>query len=787
MYERGDSNPHTLRVLDPKSSASTNSATLASGASIQNKPNEFHTMNGALRRLNVFSIVLLAGLSGCTPPRQVAQVTGRPIPPPPRTDETSPTDDLKETDRYTVIETGRFDDGKMWTFDNVPEEYFESEYGLELDSTWFSRARLGALRFSDSCSASFVSARGLVMTNHHCARASISDAERDGEGLHKNGFYAQASGDEREIDDLYVEQLIKMEDVTDEILKAASDVPGAGPQAEARRKRSEAIERRTNIALSRQDSSLHAEVIELHAGSRYSLYTYRKYEDVRLVFAPELMIGYFGGDTDNFSYPRHTIDLSFFRVWDNGFPIATADFFAWGADGAEAGDPVFVVGNPASTSRRQTVSQLEYLRDVELPAVLEIMQDRIEVLSDFVEDHRALADSFDVRNNLMSARNIQKSLEGQYMALLQGSVLSRTYSQEKQLRDALQASDSLNAEHGSLHSDIALLQGSKRASSAKAGAFYQFLSPAVSSHILTRAVYGYFYSLLSRRGLQPEPLREIYDEALEIRDWPDELEKLIMARRIRDLATYLGPTDPTMKRILTNLTPEQLADSIVTHTALGDSVKYREILSENYLASEDVTVDLINAIAPLYFTLDTELRSLSDREDVLLSKLARAHFSIFDDENAPDATFSLRIADGRILGYDSQSGQQPAFTTIGEMLALADEKEGQEEWDLPESWDEKRSELTADLRLNFVSTNDIASGNSGSAILNADLQIVGLIFDSNSEAHANEFVYSDARARAISVDVRAIIDVLRTVYDADRLVSEILDGIYVESEEELDS
>ncbi len=696
-------------------------------------------------------------------------------------------DDVEEVDRYTIVETGRFDDGKMWTFDDAPEEYFESEYGLELDSTWFSRARLGALRFSDSCSASFVSARGLVMTNHHCARASISEAERDGEDLHDQGFYAAASQDERKIDDLYVDQLIKIEDVTDEILRAASEVPGAGPQAEARRKRSEAIERRTNITLARQDSSLHAEVIELHAGSRYSLYTYRKYQDVRLVFAPELMIGYFGGDTDNFTYPRHTIDLSFFRVWDNGLPIATADFFGWDADGAEAGDPVFVVGNPASTSRRQTVSQLEYLRDVELPAVLELLQDRVEVLSDFVEDHGALADSFDVGNNLMSARNMQKSLEGQYMALLQGRVMSSSYSQERQLREALQASDSLNSEHGSLLSDITLLQGSKRASSAKAGAFYQFLSPDVSSHILSRAVYGYFYSLLSRRGLQPEPLKDIYDEALEIKDWPDELEKLIMARRIRDLGSYLGPTDPTMKRILTNLTPEQLADSIVTHTVLGDSVKYRELLSENYLASEDVTVDLINAIAPLYFTLDTELRSFSDREDVLLSKLARAHYSIFGGVDAPDATFSLRIADGRIMGYDSATGQKPAFTTIGDMLDLADEKEGEPEWDLPESWDEKRSELATDLRLNFVSTNDIAGGNSGSAILNADLEIVGLIFDGNSEAHANEFVYSDTRARAISVDVRAIIEVLRTVYDADRLVSELLDGIYMEIEEEPDS
>lgn len=715
-------------------------------------------------------------LSACSPPQRVVTVTSRPEPAPERVYETDTGNSEPKKPAYPIVEVGKFDDGKMWTFDAVPLAYLQETYDIAVDSAWFVKAQLGALRFSSSCTASFVSASGLVMTNHHCARESLSKVQLDGESLLDVGFYALDDSLERKVAGLYVEQLISIEDVTDEVLGAARDVRGAAPKAEARRKRSEAIERRVNEKLSRADSSHNAEVVELYSGVRYALYTYRKYSDVRLVFAPELLVGYFGGDTDNFTYPRHTLDLSFFRVWDHSGPLNTKDYYRWNMDGVLEGDPVFVVGNPGSTSRLSTVSQLEYLRDIELPAVLEILDDRASILEAFVESNRAVSDSFNVRNDLMRARNTQKSLEGQYQGLLYGNVLSRTYSSEVALDEAIQKNDSLSRIYGSLLKDIELLQRSKKASSAKAGAFYHFLDPAVSSHILTRSIYGYVYTLLSQRGAPAEQLEEMFDEGMKITTWPDELEKLIISRRLSDMATYLGPGDPTMKRLLRDVSARDLADSLVSHTVLGDTASYRQMLESNYLSSGDVTVGVIQAIAPLYFTLDQELRSFGDREDALLASLATARFAVFGDDTPPDATFTLRLSDGRVASYEISGTSIPAFTTLGGLYALADEKAGQEEWAIPERWIEKKESLDLSVPLNLVTTNDISGGSSGSALLNKDLEIVGLVFDGNLESLSNEFVYTDVMARSISLDARAIIEVLANVYDAERIVAEIRAG-----------
>ena len=743
-------------------------------------------MNKAHMRFTLILTFFAVGLSACSPPRQVATITGRPIPPPQRAEPEQP-EVKEEVSPYAGGTIGPFDDGRMWTFDSPPSEYFREEYGLEADSDWFDRARLGALRFSDNCSASFISERGLVMTNHHCARESITDVEKVGEDFLLNGFFASTVSDERVVEDLYVEQLIEIEDVSKEVLKAAKDVPGLGPKAEARTKRAEAIENRTNAKLGFKDANLKAEVVELHPGNMYALYTYRKYSDVRLVFAPEEALGYFGGHTDNFTYPRSTLDMSFFRVWEGDAPIATEDYYKWDAEGAEEGEPVFVVGNPGSTSRLSTVSQLEYLRDVEFPSVLEILEDRTLLIDDYVDSNRAEADTFDVRNDLMNARNMLKASEGQYMSLLGDDVLSRAYAAEQTVQRAIEESDSLKSLVGDLVVDLDLLQRSKRASAARAGAFYHFLNPSVSSHILTRSIYGYVYALLSRRGAPPEQLEEIFHEAMSIETWPDTLEKMIIARRLRDLESYLGSADPTMKRLLSGKTPEAVADSLVDNTVLGDSAQYRLMLEENYLASDDVTVDVINAIGPLYFTLDSELRSFSEREDQLSDRLSQVRFALSGDDVPPDAEFTLRISDGRVQPYKVEGQTIDAFTTVGDLYDLSRENTDMEDWDLPDDWKNKEGDIDGDIPFNFVSTNDIAGGNSGSAILNSDLQVVGLIFDGNFESLSNEFVFDDTRGRAISVDVRAITASLDHIYSTDRLLLEILDGKFVETESEAES
>ena len=689
---------------------------------------------------------------------------------------------LQVQTRYPEMAQERFDDGRMWTLEAPPLAWFEEAYGFAPDESWLMRARKGALRFGDICSASLVSHRGLILTNHHCARDFVAKVSGGDEDLLENGFYAWEAEAERKIPGLKVRQLVEVEDVSREVNRAAKDVPGWGPKADARQTRAEAIERRRASRLSPEDSTREFKVVEQVPGVRYSLHTYRIYHDVRLVWIPELGVGRFGGDADNFEWPRHTLDAAFFRVWEGDQPIRTADQFRLDASGADEGEAVFVVGNPGSTSRLVTVSQLEYARDVDLPEQLLVLKQRIEILNAYLSEHGAQADSFDVRNDWMGANNLLKSLEGQLAALQDGLVLSRTQAWEDSVRAARGASDSLSGLYGRPFRDISLTQQSKTLSAPRAQAFTHFLNPNVSSHILMRAMYGYVYALSARRGAPPDVLKEIMEEALRITDWPRDLEKHIIAGRLMDVQRALGEDDPTMRRLLDGKTVESLADSIAMHSVLADSAGFRAALESNYLASKDATVDLINTIGALYFTLDGQLQALSEREEGIVDRLAQLRHHLVGDVAPPDAAFTLRLSDGRIAGYEVNGTAMPAFTRFSGLFELDDRNGDGSEWDLPARWEALESSLDAGVPLNLVATTDITGGNSGSALLDKDLRVVGVVFDGNVESLGSEYVFTEERGRTIAVDVRALIETLEIVEDADRLILELLEGRYFEQE-----
>ncbi|NNF03528.1 MAG: S46 family peptidase, partial [Rhodothermales bacterium] len=302
---------------------------------------------------------------------------------------------------------------------------------------------------------------------------------------------------------------------------------------------------------------------------------------------------------------------------------------------------------------------------------------------------------------------------------------------------------------------------------------------------LTRGMYGYVYTLLRQRGAPEEQLEEIRREAARITNWPADLERELIARRLEDLRSRLGEDDPTMKRLLAGGTPASVADSIVSHTALLDSTGFLALMDENYLASKDVSVPVVNAIAPLYFTLDQQLGDFVRRERQLLGRLARAQFHVFGDDLAPDATFTLRLSDGTVSGYAYNGTIAPAFTTFygvyDHAFSYADSTDSGA-WALPEKWRTPPENLDLSTPLNLVSTNDITGGNSGSPLINEDLEFVGVVFDGNIESLPNEFLYSDRTARTISVDARAIRAVLEAVYGADRLVEELTTGRLVSAE-----
>ncbi len=784
LYERGDSNPHVLRTLDPKSSASTNSATLADAAVILKELLEFQSMmfprsNNYAAWTGVMGIMLM---TACTPPREVLTVSQRPDPIP-STEELQAIPLIPEKKRYPESFLERFDDGRMWTFEAPPTDWWQEAYDLEVDESWLNRARKGALQFGQTCSASLVSHRGLVMTNHHCARDYVSRVSAEGEALTENGFYAERTEVERRVPGLKVRQVIEIEDVTDEVLRSARDVKGWGPKADARQKRSEAIERRLKDRNVRADSTLEFKVIEQVPGARYSAFTYRVYHDVRLVWIPEMALGRFGGDVDNFEWPRHTLDVAFFRVWEKDEPLRTADHFQFDPSGAENNEPVFVVGNPGSTKRLVTISQLEYLRDVSLPEELAVLSDRIQRLEAFVEAHPVLADSFDVRNALMSANNQLKGQRGQHEALREGHVLSRTQAWEDSIRSVLETDEELSARFGRPFRNIALTQQSKEQSAPRARSFTHFLNPSLSSHILMRAMYGYVYALSARRGAPPEILKDIMTEALQISDWPRELEKSIIEARLNDFERALGKDDPTVRRMLSGVSAAEMADSIATYSVLADSAAFQNLLEANYLASNDVTVDLVNTIGALYFTLDGQLKALLEREDGFVDRLAELRHIIQGDTTPPDAAFTLRISDGKVAGYDSGDTSFDAFSTIDGLYALSDSLAGKGDWDLPEKWHELRGQFDGNVPLNLVATTDITGGNSGSPLLDQELRVVGLVFDGNMESLSNEYVFSDRAARTIAVDVRVLIEVLEVKVEADRLILELLEGNFHDDED----
>ncbi len=750
------------------------------------------------RKRAIAVLLLLLAWTGCGGSSQVVSVVERPGPtgPAPAT-EVFPVDPpaARLPAALPEIKAGRFDTGKMWTFEDPPADYFEEAYGFRPDSAWFARARLGALRLPN-CSASFVSPDGLILTNHHCVRESISEVTREGEALLDEGFYADSPGAERKVEGLYAEQLVDIRDITEEVYGRASFAEDASPEsrrrsgragrdmerrdlsAAGRERRMERMEERMNAEAQARDSMLAVQVVELYYGGRYSAYTFRRYDDIRLVFAPELQIGAFGGDPDNFTYPRYSFDFSFLRAWDaDGAPLRTPHYFAWDEDGAQEGEAVFVVGNPGTTSRLATVGQLEFERDYMLPAALDALRDRMRVLEEYMEEEEISTREYDLRNAWRQISNQFKKHEGELAGLRDSLLIARRMTAERDLAAAIAAVDSLDEKYGHAIGEIARLQRSREAMADKNRAFLFFGSAAFDSRVLVRAAYGYVIGLMRQRGMPPDEIEEVLEEALDMENWPPELEKRMLAVRLREFLRYLGENDPTVNRLLQGQTPEEAADRIVSDTALQDSARYAALLEEGFWGSGDPAEALARAVTPLFLSIQQQQSGLESREEELGALLSLARFALYGTEIPPDATFSLRIADGVVADYPYNGTVAPPHTTLFGMYDHYYSYGGEDtDWDLPDRWLSPPDSLDRSTPVNLVTTNDITGGNSGSPLLDKDLRVTGVAFDSNIDALQNTYVYLDERGRAVSVDARGILEALEHMYGADRIVRELLRG-----------
>ena len=686
----------------------------------------------------------------------------------------------------STVEAKRFDYGKMWTFDAPPVDYFENTYDFQPDSAWFRKARLGALRIP-GCTASFASAHGLMLTNHHCGRDHATSVSRPGENILQNGFYASSLEEERRVEGLYADQLIAITDVTAEVDSALAQAQTDAERSDARESAFNRISQRLTQEYGGEAEGIRTEVISLYNGGRFSAYTFRRYSDVRLVMIPELQLGYFGGDTDNFTYPRYALDMALFRVYDDdGEPLQPAHYFTWAEEGSRPGDAVFVVGNPGSTLRLETVAQLKYRRDVQDRGVLSFYSSRVEALQAYAASTDEVSDA--LQNQIFGLRNALKLYRGRIRALNQPYIMTRRADAEQNFLDALQEEPELARQYGGLIDSLAAIQQQKREYAGAFQAFIALQNPTFSSATLRRAMLANQYLQRQEQGASEEQLAQVREQLSGVSQQPPILNRQYLTARFADFQAHLGPDHPITQQALQGRSPRAAAAALLNNSVLADSSQTAQALEMGALAADDPAVQLVQAIMPRYQEYRSAYAGLNARQQEVGRQLGRARYAVYGTRVPPDATFSLRLADGRVQSYNYNGTRAPAYTTFYGLLGHYHEYGAGTEWDLPERWRNLPSEFDLSTPVNLVSTNDITGGNSGSPLLNKDLEVVGLIFDGNIESLAGDYIYMPDRGmRSISVDVRGMIEALDVVYDADRLVREVTGQSFVPTEEAADA
>jgi S1-C subfamily serine protease len=684
-----------------------------------------------------------------------------------------------------TVRAGRFDQGKMWTFEAPPVQYLQETYGLRLDQAWFERARLGALRIP-SCSASLVSPNGLVLTNHHCAREFLSQVTRPGEKLLDDGFVAQNLADERTIEDFTADQLVEIVDVTDEVNRTLDALPAA-QRADRRESLLEEIEERILAQRGGEGSGHVVEMISLYNGGRTSAYVFRQYTNAKIVAAPELQIGFFGGDPDNFTYPRYNLDFSLFRLYgDDGRPLSTATYFPFDDDGLEEGDPIFIIGNPGSTSRLQTVAELEFRRDVSDRGVVELLRTRIEVLDAFIAAFPAEAEQRDLRNTRFSLSNSLKAYQGQLDGLEDPIIIARRTDTDRRFQEAIDANPELRARYGTLIGRMAELQTRKREVAPGFSAFLAMTSPDLESATLHRALLAYQIVSARQSGAPAGAVQEVVDELLAVPQQPPELNRSLMEARFRDFVRFFGADSEIARGVLSGMSVEARAQAVLAGSALADSARAAAAVQGNTLTMTDPALAVVRAYLPAFIEFQQTAGTVFPEEGEIAAELGRARFEVYGTEVPPDATFSLRIADGVVTGYEYNGTIAPVFTTFYGIYDRHYSFPGKADWVLPEKWQGPPAGLDLTTPMNFVSTADIIGGNSGSPVLDQELEVVGVVFDGNIESLPGDYIYLPEKNRSVTVDVRAILESLDVIYDADRLVLELTTGRLVETEREAD-
>lgn len=655
----------------------------------------------------------------------------------------------------------RFDLGKMWTFEYAPAEYFSKTYGFTADSAWFARARMAALRIP-GCSAAFVSHDGLIITNHHCVRGNVNALSRKDENLLDSGFVAATPADERRIPAMYADQMLAALDVT-------ADVRGTNEAG--KRSAQLAVEAKLRTQYGIPGDSIWVQFVPLYNGARTSAYVFRRYIDIRLVVAAELGVANLGGDWDNFTYPRYDLDFAVLRAYGkDGKPVASPAHFAWGgANGAKAGDVVFVIGNPGATRRLTTISQLEYQRDIALPYQERFLSSRIAALRAFRDASTDERIRNDAMVTILGLSNSWKPIPSRIEGLRDDKILGRRAAIERDLITAIQAQPELKAKYGKLFDRMTELQKERGKSATAYAAFSQLMNASAGSGVMQ---VGYW---LYRAGHGPTDSASVFRQRLaRVRQSPAGLERRYLALALEDIAAAYGATHEFTRAALNGRSAQDAADALLAVTALKDTAGVHRALAGK-LASDPVQA-LMGTLMPTILAFEREQARVGAEEAALSSQIGQARFELYGASIPPDGSSSARIADGVVQGYEYNGTLAPPFTTFFGMYDRNRSHGAGSDWDLPYRWRVPPMGLDLGTPLNFVSTADSYGGNSGSPAVTKDLRIVGLNFDRNINALIRDYIYLPERGRNVMVDVRAIQEALTYVYRADRIVTELTSG-----------
>jgi hypothetical protein len=674
----------------------------------------------------------------------------------------------------TLNFAARADEG-MWPFNNIPRAEIKRKYGFDVTDEWLRKVQLASVRFNNGGSGSFVSPNGLVLTNYHIVEDIVNEVSTPAKDLAKEGFVARTRAEEIKAPSLELNVLMSIEDVTNRVNAAVKTGMSDAQAFTARRAEIAAIEAESNKA-----TGLRSDVVTLYQGGRYNLYRYKKYTDVRLVFVPEFQAAFFGGDPDNFNFPRFNIDMALVRVYENDQPVHPESYFKWSTAGAKEGDPAFVIGSPGSTSRLNTVAHLQELRDTSIPIVLRLLERREAMLKKYMamgEEQTRQA-----QNELNSIQNSLKVYRGRIAGLKDKALMDRKIREENALRKSIAANPEREKMYGDAWDAIAKAHQTlpsyirERRIFDQAGGFNTVL-------------FDYARTLVRLAAENQKPNGERLPEytdarraSLELALYSpapihEEFDKLKLAGSLGFMVELLGADHQLARQVLNGKTPEARANELITGTKLK-AVSFRKELAAGGAKAIETSNDPMIVLARLIDPKARELRKRFESEVTSVertnyAKIARARFDTEGTKLYPDATFTLRLSYGAVKGYMENGKRVTPFTTLGGLYDRAAKFKFEFPYNLPPRWMQKKSAVNPSTPFNFVTTDDIIGGNSGSPTINKNAELIGLIFDGNIQSLVGDYIYDESVNRAISVDVRAMQEVLRKVFDANEIADEL--------------